>query len=91
MTLHRHVQGCQETLRREEIHDDSLLDSDRFCRNAHRLAVQSEVDDEFFRGSRNATKIRVRTDRVAVIDLHLLLCWSLGFVFFFFRMVLSFL
>ena len=45
---HRHLQCCQKSLGRVEVSDDSLLHRDRLRRDAERLRVEPEVNDQFF-------------------------------------------
>ena len=68
MPLDGHRQGAQQTLGREEIDDDPLADLDRFRRNADRLGVQTEVDDQFFGRAGDAAEIRVQGQDVRVVD-----------------------
>lgn len=94
MTLNRHTQRTQQTLGSKEIHDNPLSNRDRLRRNAHRLVVQSEIDDELFRSASNAAEIRIRCDNSRIVEFDfsalgrtlsgIATCWFSSLFFFFF-------
>ncbi len=71
VALDRHLQSRQHTLGSEVVDDDPLGDLDRLIGHTHRLAIEAEIDDQFFRGAGDAAEIRVEADRAALIDLEL--------------------
>jgi hypothetical protein len=59
MTLQSHRQSAEETLRREVVHDDSLTNRNGHFAGGVRIWIQAEVQNQFFRSTRNAAEIRV--------------------------------
>ena len=58
--LDRHVERLQHSFGCVVVHHDPLLDVDRLGRNAERLRVEPEVENEFLGCSCDAAKIRIQ-------------------------------
>ncbi len=84
MTLKRHSKRVIQTFSREEVDDDTLGNRDRLRRNAHRLGIETKIDDQFFRRAGNAAKVRIGSDDVRIVNFELRTRCRLGGVFFFF-------
>lgn len=68
MPLDGHRQRAQQSLGREEIHDDPLADLDRFGGNADRLRIEAKIDNQLFGRPGDAAEIRVQGQDVRVVD-----------------------
>jgi len=71
MPSHRMAESVRESLRREEVDDDPLRELDRLWACATDLLVEPEVDDQFFRSSRDAAEIGIRAGDMGFIDRNL--------------------
>jgi hypothetical protein len=72
VALQRETQGMPQSLRGVKIRDDALGDIDGLSRDADRLGIQCEIDDELFGSARHAAEIRVARDGLRIVDLDLL-------------------
>ena len=72
MTLYRHTESCQQSLRRDVIQNDSLTDANRLVGNANRLSVEPEVNDQLFRCASYTAEIRVQAFNRRIVQLDLL-------------------
>ena len=69
VALNGRLQGKQHSLCREEIGYDSIGYGNRRRGNANRLRIETEVDDEFFRGSSYTAKVGIRCGDIGVVKL----------------------
>ena len=77
MSLNGHLQSVQHPFGGVEIRDNSLRNRNRCIRNANRLRIKTEIDDEFFRCSGYPAEVGIGRHDFRVVDLDR--CPLLGF------------
>ena len=71
MTLDGHAQCVEHSLGGVEVGDDPLGDGDWLRRDADRVRVQAEVDDQLFGCTADAAEIGVTGENLRVVHLNL--------------------
>jgi hypothetical protein len=80
VALQRETQGVPQPLRGVKIRDDALGNIDGLSRDADRLRIQREIDDQLFGSARHAAEIRVASDGLRIIDFDLLVLLLYGWI-----------
>jgi len=64
VTSQSHVQGLQQSLRGEVIHDDSLIDWNSNFALSVGVRIQTQIENQLFWGAGNAAEVRIASANV---------------------------